>query len=251
MTMHRRPVGRTRLLAAIGALRRARRLLPAVVDASAAADGLPDLSGTAFEGMGILVFAAAIATLALVTLPYASERPVAADRWTSYALIAGRGLARLRLPDRRAGSLNAFSFTEPADIITHIPGLWLAGIGLAILARADVRDAPGAAAPLRIKAPGIGPAGRVDQPERRRPTSVSVAVRPVQREDVPARPARVAVGPSAPDARSPPVALPETEAGNRGRGRRGPREGRRSAGRPRSPSTRKTVSLMTRLRDFA
>jgi hypothetical protein len=34
------------------------------------------------------------------------------------------------------GSVNAFAFAEPADIIQNIPGLWLSGIGLAVLARA-------------------------------------------------------------------------------------------------------------------
>ena len=90
MTMHRRPVGRSRLLAAIGALvALAGCFLPWW---SVGGDnGLPVLSGTGFEGLGILVFGAGIATLALVTLPYASERPVPADRWSSYAIIAGVG----------------------------------------------------------------------------------------------------------------------------------------------------------------
>ena len=33
-------------------------------------------------------------------------------------------------------TLRAFSFDQPADIVTRMPGLWLAGIGLVILARA-------------------------------------------------------------------------------------------------------------------
>ena len=88
--MHRRPVGRSRVLAAVGAL-------IALVGCflpwwtRGGGDGLPVLSGTGFESMGILVFAAAIATQALVTRPYASERPVSADRWSSYAIIAAVG----------------------------------------------------------------------------------------------------------------------------------------------------------------
>ena len=135
MTMHRRPVGRSRRLAAIGAL---------VVLVGCFLPwwtlggnlGLPQLSGTAFEGMGIVVFAAAIATLALVTLPYASERPVSADRWTSYALITGAAWLAFLYRIVELASLPAFSFAEPADIVTRIPGLWVSGIGLAILARA-------------------------------------------------------------------------------------------------------------------
>ena len=135
MTMHRRPVGRSRRLAAIGALvALGGCFLPWWTVGGDG--GLPQLSGTAFEGTGILVFAAAIATLALVTLPYASERPVAADRWLAYALFAGVGWIGFAYRIVELGSLKAFSFAAPADLVTRIPGLWLAGIGLAILARA-------------------------------------------------------------------------------------------------------------------
>jgi hypothetical protein len=135
MTMHRRPVGRSRLLAAIGALvALAGCFLPWW---SVGGDnGLPVLSGTGFEGLGILVFGAGIATLALVTLPYASERPVPADRWSSYAIIAGVGWLGFAYRIFELATMRAFAFAEPADVITHIPGLWLAGIGLLILARA-------------------------------------------------------------------------------------------------------------------
>ena len=135
MTMHRRPVGRSRLLAAIGALvALAGCFLPWW---SVGGDnGLPVLSGTGFEGLGILVFGASIATLALVTLPYASERPVPADRWTSYAIIAGVGWLGFAYRIFDLATMRAFAFAEPADVITRIPGLWLAGIGLVILARA-------------------------------------------------------------------------------------------------------------------
>jgi len=90
MTMHRRPVGRSRVLAATGALI---VLVGCFLPwwTVGGADGLPVRSGNAFDSLGILVFASAIATLALVTLPYASERPVSADRWMSYALIAAAG----------------------------------------------------------------------------------------------------------------------------------------------------------------
>ncbi len=132
--MHRRPVGRSRLLAAIGALVvLAGCFLPWWTFGGA---DLPAFSGNAFDSTGIVVFAAAIATLALVTLPYASERPVAADRWTSYAIIAGLGWLGFgyRIIDLAAS--RAFQFAEPAEVITRIPGLWLAGVGLVILARA-------------------------------------------------------------------------------------------------------------------
>ncbi len=136
MTMHRRPVGRTRLLAAIGALLMLGGCFLPWWTRGGAAGQLTTLSGNAFEGMGIVVFAAAIATLALVTLPYATERPVAVDRWSSYALIAAAGWLAFAFRIVELGSVNAFSFAEPADIVTNIPGLWLSGIGLVVLARA-------------------------------------------------------------------------------------------------------------------
>ncbi len=135
MTMHRRPVGRSRVLAAIGALL---ALVGCFLPwwTVGGDNGLPVLSGTGFESMGILVFGASIATLALVTLPYASERPVAADRWSSYAILAAIGWAGFAYRVIDLATIQAFSFAEPADFLTHIPGLWLAGLGLAILARA-------------------------------------------------------------------------------------------------------------------
>lgn len=86
--------------------------------------------------MGIVVFAAAIATLALLTLPYATERPVSADRWTTYALIVAVGWIGFVYRIVELASIPAFRFAEPADVVIRIPGLWLAGIGLAILSRA-------------------------------------------------------------------------------------------------------------------
>jgi hypothetical protein len=135
MSMHRRPVGRTRILAAIGALvALAGCFLPWWTVGGA--DGLPTRSGNAFDAFGILVFAAAIATLALVTLPYASERPVSADRWQSYALIVAAGWVGFFLRVVDLALIPAFTFNQPTEAFTRIPGLWIAGIGLAILSRA-------------------------------------------------------------------------------------------------------------------
>jgi hypothetical protein len=135
MTMHRRPAGRSRRLAAIGALvTLVGCFLPWWTKGGDL--GLPQLSGTGFDGTGIVVFAAAIATLALVTLPYASERPVSADRWTSYALIAAAAWIGFAYRIFELAMIPAFSFPEPADIVTRIPGLWLVGIGLVMLTRA-------------------------------------------------------------------------------------------------------------------
>jgi len=135
MTMHRRPVRRSRRLAALGAVAMLIGcFLPWWIRVGP--EGLPALSGTAFEGMGIVVFAVAIATLALLTLPYASERPVAVDRWASYALLAAAGWLAFAYRILDLAIQRAFSFNEPADFVTNIPGLWLVAIGLVMLTRA-------------------------------------------------------------------------------------------------------------------
>jgi hypothetical protein len=133
--MHRRPVGRTRRLAAIGALiALGGCFLPWWTFGGF--DGLPVRSGNAFDSLGILVFAACIATLALVTLPYASERPVSADRWSSFAIIAAVGWLGFAYRVIELGASSAFQIREPAEVVTRMPGLWLVLVGLVVLARA-------------------------------------------------------------------------------------------------------------------
>jgi hypothetical protein len=100
-------------------------------------DGLPVVSGNAFEGSGILVFLVGVATLFLVALPYArGDRPTGLDRWLSFALLAVVGWLGLgwRVLDLLLSG--AFSYDEPIEILTNSPGLWVVGIGLTVLARA-------------------------------------------------------------------------------------------------------------------
>ncbi|HYL40196.1 MAG TPA: hypothetical protein VET90_02710 [Candidatus Binatus sp.] len=142
--MHRRPVGRARITAAVGAV----VILVGCVLPWWTVGGGPDemtpLRGNAFDSLGIVVFLAALATIALITLPYAREQPVTFDRWSSYvgiALVAS--LAFLyRLVD--LALQHALAFEQPLDVLTRIPGLWVTGIGLVILARAayDLWQAP-------------------------------------------------------------------------------------------------------------
>ena len=135
MTMHRRPFGRARLLAAIGALVIVVGCLLRWWQVGGTS-GLPALEGNAFDGFGILVFVVALATIALVTLPYAADRPVGADRWPAYALLAVTGWLAFAIRIVDLLGLRAFQFDEPTDVFTRGPGLWVAGIGLAMLARA-------------------------------------------------------------------------------------------------------------------
>lgn len=136
MTMHRRPLGSGRTLAAIAGV---------VILIGCAlpwwrvggVDGLPAVGGNAFEASGILVFLAALATLALVALPYAvGDRPTPIDRTLVYGILAIVGWIGLGVRIVDLLMRDAFQFSEPAQVFTNGPGLWVAGLGLAMLARA-------------------------------------------------------------------------------------------------------------------
>jgi uncharacterized membrane protein YbhN (UPF0104 family) len=137
--MHRRPLGQGRTLAALGGL--------LIVVGSILPwwrleqeGGLPALTGNAFEGSGILVFLSGVATLALVALPYAiGDRPTSLDRWYAFALLAVVGWVGLAWRVVDLVLSGAFRFVEPTQVFTSGPGLWVAGLGLAILSRATYR----------------------------------------------------------------------------------------------------------------
>jgi hypothetical protein len=127
--MHRRPMGRGRTLAIAGALVvLVGTLLPWYafqVDA-----GLPAVEFRAFDGSGILAFIAALAVLALVTLPYAAgHRPVSADRGLAYLLLVG--IAALGVAIWPLLVIEDLSGLLP----TRAPGWWIAVGGVAVLAR--------------------------------------------------------------------------------------------------------------------
>jgi hypothetical protein len=134
--MHRRPLGRGRTLAALAA--------PLIVLGCVlpwwqvgGTPGITERAGNGFEGSGIVVFLVGIATLALVALPYAAgDRPLALDRWLSFAILAVAGWIALAWQVLQLALIGAFQFHEPAQVLTNGPGLWLAGIGLAVLSRA-------------------------------------------------------------------------------------------------------------------
>ncbi len=145
MNTHRRPVGRARILGALGA---AVILIGCVLRwwTVGGANGLPQVDGNGFEAMGIVVFAVALMTIAVVTLPYATDRPVAADRWPTYAIFAALGWLAFVLRIVDLAGIGALAFSEPTAVLTNGPGLWVTGIGLAMLARAayDIQREPGA-----------------------------------------------------------------------------------------------------------
>ena len=91
MTMHRRPLGRGRSLAALGGV----LIVVGCVLPWWQVGGTPGItaeSGNGLAGSGILVFLVGIATLALVALPYAAgDRPLGLDRWLTFAILAVAG----------------------------------------------------------------------------------------------------------------------------------------------------------------
>jgi len=131
MTIHRRPLGAGRRLAALGAI--------VIIIAcflpwwQTSTDlGLPARTGNAFDGSGVLVFFVALAIIALLALPYAAgDVPVALDRPLSFALLAVLGWLALaiRLVSLATTNLEAV-FPQRGY------GLWLAALGLALLSRA-------------------------------------------------------------------------------------------------------------------
>ena len=133
MSLHRRPVGQGRILAVLASLV---LLVGCVLPWFRAGSGeleIPPIMGNAFDGPSIAVFLIALATPALITLPYASDRPVGLDRWWAYAAFALIGWVGLTL---RAADivLNSGGFeTVTPD---RGPGLWVSVAGLAILSRA-------------------------------------------------------------------------------------------------------------------
>ncbi len=139
MTMHRRPLGGGRTLAAIaGVLIVAGSVLPWW--RLGGASGIPAVGGNAFEGSGIIVFLIGVVTLALIALPYAvGDRPTGLDRAISYGLLAIVGWLGFgwRVIDLLLSG--AFRFTEPTQVFTNGPGLWIVALGLAILSRAVYR----------------------------------------------------------------------------------------------------------------
>jgi hypothetical protein len=128
--MHRRPLGRGRQLAAIAA---AIVIIGCLLPwwGFGGGDGLPARSGNAFDGSGIIVFYVALATLALLALPYAAgDVPVALDRSLTFVIVVVIGWVALAIRVFNLWSLGALGLPDRA------PGLWIAALGLIVLSRA-------------------------------------------------------------------------------------------------------------------
>jgi hypothetical protein len=132
MSLHRRSLGRGRWVAAVSAVVIVVGCALPWFRAGGGEGMMPALVGNGFSGPGILAFLAALATVALVTLPYAmGDRPVAVDRWWVYAALAVTAAVGLLL--RSAGiALDSGGFgTMLPD---RAPGVWLAAAGVVGLA---------------------------------------------------------------------------------------------------------------------
>ena len=135
--MHRRPLGAGRTLAAIGGVA---ILIGCVLpwwQLAQPGGGLPPLTGNGLEASGILALLSGIGTLLLVALPYAvGDRPTPIDRWEVFAALAIIGWIGVGWRVFELVGLGAFRFTEPVQVVTNGPGLWITVIGLAVLSRA-------------------------------------------------------------------------------------------------------------------
>ena len=133
--MHRRPLGRGRILAVVSAAVVVVGCILPWYTAGGGAGQIPARSVNAFDDLGgLLVFLAALAVLALVALPYAAgDRPVGVDRWPSYLLLLLAGGVGIAL-----SALNLLTADLPLDGFRPdlAPGIWVAGLGLVGLARA-------------------------------------------------------------------------------------------------------------------
>jgi hypothetical protein len=135
--MNRRALGRGRTLIGLGAILMVGGLIPRwwII----ARTDLEPLSGTGLEGSGLVIFLAAMAMLAVMTLPYASrhgDSPL--DRASTYVLL---GLAALGAFLFRAYEINQMA---GIGLPTAAPGLWITAVGLGLTAWgvADVLTTP-------------------------------------------------------------------------------------------------------------
>ena len=130
--MHRRPLGRGRLLATIGALIVLAGCVLPWYSATAGNTGLTPITTNAFSDKGIVVFICALVVLALVSLPYAAgDKPLAVDRALSYVIVVLLAIGAF------AWRTLDFVLIDATGLRPDLaPGLWISAVGLVFLARA-------------------------------------------------------------------------------------------------------------------
>ncbi len=129
--MHRRPLGRARLLVAIGSV----VILVGCFlpwHSIGGSEGLPLVQSGGLGGSGILTFLAAIGGLAMVALPYAAGgRPLSIDRTLTFGVLAGLAVAGLLIWPISFVTAGAAAGLLPSQA----PGFWIASLGTIIMAR--------------------------------------------------------------------------------------------------------------------
>ena len=124
--MTRRALGRGRRLIALGAIVALVGLLPAWW--TLARTNASPVSGNGLDGVGIVVFLAALAMLAVITVPFATrDGGSALDRPAAYVLL---GLVALGAYLFRIYEISRFA---ALGLPTVAPGLWLTGAGLLLV----------------------------------------------------------------------------------------------------------------------
>ncbi|HEX5467058.1 MAG TPA: hypothetical protein VFW92_10345 [Candidatus Limnocylindrales bacterium] len=139
--MNRRVLSRGRRVAGAGAVLTLVACLLPWFRVGGDVGGLPAISsnalaGNQYFGAGIVVFVAAIAVLALLALPFAAgDQPLAVDRPASFVLAAGVGLVAY-LACLAQLTLNGalLQGSKPLFLPDRAPGLWLAALGVVIMA---------------------------------------------------------------------------------------------------------------------
>jgi len=99
---------------------------------------LPATTGVGIsDTTGFILFLAAVATLLLITLPYAASGPVALDRPMSYLILLLIGVVAFvaRIATMIQSGLLLYTGQTPPIQPLRGPGFWLAAVGLVILAR--------------------------------------------------------------------------------------------------------------------
>ena len=129
--MHRRPLGRARRIAFFASLIiLVGCLLPWYV-LGGNEDEMTAVTAKVWDGSGMLALIAALATIALIALPYAMiDRPDGVDRPILYAALAILAVVGVAL------FIPQFLFAPQGFLPTRAPGLWVTAIGVIALARA-------------------------------------------------------------------------------------------------------------------
>ena len=135
--MNRNPVQRSRLIITLGAVVILVSCFLQWWRLGGGEGELPITTGVGIADKGLVLFAAAVLTLLLITLPYAVEAPVSIDRPLSFALLLAMAVIAFawRSFDMLQTGLILYTGQTPPIQPLRGPGYWVAAAGLVIFAR--------------------------------------------------------------------------------------------------------------------